>query len=306
MYLCTLTNRLVPLFLIMSLALATVTTPVSAEQDNEPGTMVWRIRPKMGIVEKAIDSISGLLATEVAKYTKGAVISEEDVQTVLRTSEQRMRCDGGGTVCMAELGNALGVPEVVAGDLGMVGDFWILNLRRIDVRHVRVIKRVSLQVNASINDIILALPGLVARLYEQGADQGEVPVRGENAEAASNDGTGLRVQREESPSGYTISGWTATGTGIGMLVLGAVGTAMALQTGSDHTRTAEQDNRMWSDMAIAGYSVGAALVAMGVLLLILDPGPRDTREEDTVAQGKWDFGFAPRKGGFSVMLGGRW
>jgi hypothetical protein len=272
-------------------------------QDTQ-GVMVWKIRPKMGVVEQTIDSLSGLLTAEVAKYTTGAVISEEDMKTILRTTEQRLRCDPNSATCLAEMGQALGVPEVVAGDLGLVGNYWVLNLRRIDVQKVRVVKRVSVRVRADLDEIIEILPNLVAQLFgrpptEVQVAHGEVPLR-EQEPVFGGEVVSLGAEHQRGMSAYKISGWTTAGMGIGMLVLGALGTGMAYDASQGGSRSARDDAKTWNDLAIAGYTVGAALVVTGTILLIMDPGS-EKPEARTVR-----FGVAPVKSGFSVMLGGKW
>ena len=101
------------------------------------GIVVWRLEAKEGVTEKHIDSLSGLLTSQVEHFGECRVLSEADISTILRGEETRQQCGGEATNCIAEIGNALGVPEAVSGDLGKVGEIWILNLRRIDVRNAR-------------------------------------------------------------------------------------------------------------------------------------------------------------------------
>ena len=296
--------------LLIAWLLPTGSTRADESTDARKGTLVWKIRPKIGIVEEAIDSISGLLTAEVAKYSDGAVISEEDMKTVLQTEEEKARCGVNETSCMAEIGNALGVPEVVSGDLGMVGDFWIINLRRIDVMQVRVISRVSRQVEGDISDTIRALPGIIAELYEREA--GEVQADVPRAEGNDQQGQNGRVAADmyaraaTQPTDYEIWGWTATGAGIAMLVVGALGTGMAAKTGNDYERgdwSAKSESDAWSNTMIAGYTIGGALLTTGIILLLLDP---DDREDALTWREKMDIGFSADGDAFKVMFGGRW
>ena len=145
----------------------TMLSPVSARagENAGQGILVWRLEAKTGVTDKDIDSLSGYIAAEVERHSGLKVISESDIHTVLRGEQQRQQCGAESSSCMAEIGAALGVPEVVAGDLGRVGEFWFLNLKRIDVRKVVVLKRVSRSVEGDINALIRVLPGAVAELY---------------------------------------------------------------------------------------------------------------------------------------------
>ena len=128
--------------------------------------VVWRLEAKNGVSQADIDSLSGYITTEIERTSGLRVISEGDVDTMLKGEEKRQQCGGGDAGCIAEIGNALGVPEAISGDLGRVGEFWFLNLRRIDVRHADVIKRSSRKVRGDINAMIEVIAPAVAELFE--------------------------------------------------------------------------------------------------------------------------------------------
>ena len=137
----------------------------AAEKRNQR-IVVWRLEAKSGVSKADVASLSGYISTEVERSSGLRVISEGDVDTMLKGEEKRQQCGGGDAGCIAEIGNALGVPEAVSGDLGRVGEFWFLNLRRIDVRHAEVIKRSSRKVRGDINAMIEVIAPAVAELFE--------------------------------------------------------------------------------------------------------------------------------------------
>lgn len=145
-------------------ALPCSASPLFADEARQ-GIVVWRIEKKQGVSEEEIDSISGFVASEVERHSGGKVISESDIETIFKGEEKKQQCGADSSSCLAEIGAALGVPEVVAGDLGRVGNFWFLNLKRIDVRNATVIKRASRNVEGDINVLIRVLPGAVAELF---------------------------------------------------------------------------------------------------------------------------------------------
>ena len=151
-----------------------------AQAGGAKGVVVWRLVPNEGVDEKDIDIISGFIASQVELHSEGKVISEGDIKTILKGEETRQKCGVNDTSCIAEIGNALGVPEAISGELGKLGSFWMLNLRRINVREAEVIKRSSRNIEGSIDDLIRALPAAVADLFgaepvEAGAVVGKAP-----------------------------------------------------------------------------------------------------------------------------------
>ena len=129
------------------------------------GVMVWRLEPKTGVSSQDIDSISGIVVAAVERYAGQKVVSEGDIATMVRGEELRQQCGADDTSCLVEIGMAMGVPQAVSGDLGRVGSLWVVNLRRINVRTAEVMGRVSRQVPGQIEDLVMALPGVVAELF---------------------------------------------------------------------------------------------------------------------------------------------
>jgi hypothetical protein len=281
------------------------------EDISDQGLVVWRLRANQGVSESEIDSLSGVVTAETARISGRKVISEADVQTLLQGEQKRQECGGQSASCVAEIGNALGVPEVMTGDLGRVGELWILNLRRIDVRKVEVIARVSKRVRGDITALVDDIPNAVAELFGQDppvkqVGRGEVPLRDVGQMESGDELAGLHQQVEPPSRPLHTWGWTATGTGIGMLIVGAVATWMAKSSADDYhngNQGAEDTNKMWSDTMIAGYAVGGALVVTGMALLIADALEGESSKEEEV---RITFGPAVDPQGFQVFIRGRW
>ena len=166
------------LFLVTAVLVFSLPPAAFADDGEESGEaiVVWRLEAKRGVDDKDIDSISGFLAAEVERLSGRKVISEADIQTIVRGEETKQRCGVNDTSCIVEIGSALGVPEAISGDLGRVGSFWMLNLRRINVRKADVIKRSSRQIEGSIDDLIRAMPGAIADLFtDEAAEAAEPP-----------------------------------------------------------------------------------------------------------------------------------
>ena len=129
--------------------------------------VVWHLAAQAGVTDEQAISISGLLTTDVEDISGRKVVSEEDIQTILRGEEAKQKCGNQDTSCIAEIGSALGANEAISGDLGRVGKLWILNLRRINVREAKVMKRVSRKVKGSLENLVGVLPGAVEELFEK-------------------------------------------------------------------------------------------------------------------------------------------
>ncbi len=260
-----------------------------AQQKTE-GIVVWRIEAKSGVSQEDVESLSGYLDAEVQRLSGMRVLSQADIETVLRVEETRQKCDTTNAACMAEIGAALGVPEAVSGDLGRVGDVWILNLRRVNLREVGVLKRASRQAKGStITAMVDALPGAVAELFDK---------------------------KPEKKSPYEIAAYSTFFPGLALVALGGVGTWQmkdawdeykAAPIGSQKEKDAKDRHATWKGVSTAAYVVGGAAMTTGITLWIIDAvkkNPPTKKKNDEVTEVGWIVG--PSENGMTLGVWGRW
>ena len=317
--------------------------------------MVWQLEAKTGVSDNDITSISGLLTSKVENYSGRKVVSEADIQTILKGEEQKQRCGVDGTSCIAEIGAALGVPEAVSGDVGRVGTIWVLNLRRINIRTSEVIGRTTRQMDGDIDDMMLVIPGAVAEIF--GKPQPKLP----GILSVSSDPEGAIVMSGErelgrtsfkirlDPGKYTLSirledhlqvdrkvtiqsgkktpatvtliaipmnpyklyGHVTFWSGLGIAALGGVFTGLSSAKMGEHdsklnegdgegAKSARDTSKVYGGVAIAGYTLGGALMITGTVLWILSPGDEAWARENLLSVGPTD------DGGMMISLAGRW
>lgn len=261
--------------------------------DTRPGIVVWRIEDKSGVSMKDIESLSGYLDAEVEKYSGMSIVSQADIETVLQGEETRQKCGvEGSTTCMAEIGAALGVPEAVSGDIGRVGDIWILNLRRVNIRAMGVIKRVSRQAKGkTITAMVEALSGAVAELFEK---------------------------EEEGMNTFQIAAYSTFFPGLALVALGGIGTWQMdkardeyknAATGSSKESDAKDRHSTWKGVSAAGYAIGAAAMATGIVLWIVDAvktTPKEKVQANVNEVSDLHIDIGPDENGFTVAISGRW
>jgi hypothetical protein len=108
-----------------------------------------------------------VVPTEVRARNPGAhVISSADLHAMLGLErEKRMLGCEESASCMAEVGGAMGVDELVAGRLGMVGRTWVLELHRTDVPRAQVVSSAVRTVRGEEDALVGALRDAVGELY---------------------------------------------------------------------------------------------------------------------------------------------
>ena len=244
------------------------------------GIVVWRLEAKTGVSENDIDSLSGIISAEVEKQSGLKVISEADIQTILKGEEKKQKCGVENDSCIAEIGAAIGVPEAVAGDLGRVGTIWVLNLRRINVRNADVLKRVSHQMEGDLTALVRIVPKAAAELFDR-----EI----KNSTLASTELNTL----EKAAYGTFFSG-------LGLTVFGFVGMSQ-MKEAKDSGDKGSFDS--WKGATIACWTIGGAAMVTGAALWIFDAVQKKNSQSGS-EQVSW--GVMPQKDGFAASFLVRW
>ena len=119
-----------------------------------------------GVPEGMAASATVLVPTEVRRARPDArVVSSEDVRSLLTHQKDRLVLGcGADAACLADLGGVLGVDEIVAGRLGQLGQTWVLELRRLDVKQARNLASVTRAVG-SAEALVGAVRSAAAELY---------------------------------------------------------------------------------------------------------------------------------------------
>ena len=91
-----------------------------------------------GVSDTTALNLTRVLAGELKRVEGTSVISREDVQAMLQMQEQKTRLGCDDMECLAEIGGALGVENIVTGSVGKLADSYMVSVRLISARHSRV------------------------------------------------------------------------------------------------------------------------------------------------------------------------
>jgi TolB-like protein len=86
------------------------------------------------------DLVAEVLAVEIARTSSCEIVTEADIESMLafEGQKQSLGCDADAPSCLSEIGDALGVDQVVTGSVTRAGDRFALSLRKVDVARARV------------------------------------------------------------------------------------------------------------------------------------------------------------------------
>ena len=72
-----------------------------------------------------------------------AVISRDEIKSMLLHEQSKMLMGCDDESCLAEIGGALGVQYIVSGNVGRIGETYLLHLKLINIREAKVENRVA-------------------------------------------------------------------------------------------------------------------------------------------------------------------
>jgi TolB-like protein len=240
-----------------------------------PGAAPKQIKVAVSEVEagpsvdpKLAHFVTTLVTSELRRRPNLAVTSQEDVKNLLGFDRQKALLGCVETSCLAEIGGALGVEQIVTGSMAKIGDSIVLVLRAVDVRHGAVLRDVSRRLRRASQDALLdALPAAVAQLYPLGA---------QGASQGGPQAPGIAVETAAAPAAHrsTAPWWLAGAGGVVALTGGALwlGAAHAGQSNTSAAGTtysiswaqAQKDNAV-GYIGQGAVIVGVAALAAGII-----------------------------------------
>jgi hypothetical protein len=172
---------------------------------------VYEVEVGPGADPKVAHLVTTLVASELRKLPSLSVTSQEDIQNLLGLNRQRQLLQCADASCLAEIGGALGVDQMVTGSLSKLGESQVIVLRVVDVRRAQVLRDVNRRIQEPKPDAILdVLPAMVAELYPNAVPRPEAaPVAAVTAAAPAE------VHHR------TTAPWWLAGAGLVVAITGA-------------------------------------------------------------------------------------
>ncbi|MFC1611017.1 PEGA domain-containing protein [Myxococcota bacterium] len=118
-----------------------------------------------GVTREVADSLTEVLSSAIKQVPGTTVISRGDVEAMLRVEGDKAQLGCLDDMsCVAEIGGALGVDKLVIGNAGKLAETYIVSLRMIDARRVRVDNRVTESLRGPEDQLIRAVRFAARRL----------------------------------------------------------------------------------------------------------------------------------------------
>lgn len=131
-----------------------------------PKLAVLAVSAGEGVPASTAAAITEAVVAEVRKQSKAEVITQREITSILSLENQKAMLGCQTDACMAELGGALGTDRLVAGELAKLGESFLLHLRVVDTRKVRVAAHADRRLRGgTIDDVLDVLPAMVGELF---------------------------------------------------------------------------------------------------------------------------------------------
>ena len=219
---------------------------------------------------------SELLTDHLGTYANRKLITSSDIQAMLSLEEQKMAlaCEDQAS-CIAEIGGALGVDELIRASLSRLGSKLIVSMTRIHVQSASVLKRSTIKIENDEDLYDEALKAAVLELYEQKSAPKRTQRRADRRELVVDTMTAPVAE-----GGPDLIEWTVMSMGAGAvtggLVFGFLAEGRASESESVGGQLAVEEAKDLATIANVLYGLGGAGIATGLALWYFgDDAPSD-------------------------------
>jgi hypothetical protein len=136
--------------------------PAAAHAARSP-VAVFRVEP-LGLDAERAARLEALFRLELERLVGGSLPSKAAVEKTV-ASDATLRGCTGEPDCLAVLGGKLGVRQVVTGNVGELGDAYVINLKLVDVASKAEVRRVSEPLKGNPDELIETVRVAAYRLF---------------------------------------------------------------------------------------------------------------------------------------------
>ena len=268
--------RLAALAILCSLVAGTAQAQTTTDEDTRESVALLPLEGQR-LDPTLVKICSELLTDHLGTYANRKLITSSDIQAMLSLEEQKMAlaCEDQAS-CIAEIGGALGVDELIRASLSRLGSKLIVSMTRIHVQSASVLKRATIKIENDEDLYDEALKAAVLELYEQKA----APPKRTQRRAERRERVVDTMTAPVAEGGPDLLEWTVMSMGAGAvtggLVFGFLAEGRASESESVGGQLAVEEAKDLATIANVLYGLGGAGIATGLALWYFgDDAPSD-------------------------------
>lgn len=95
---------------------------------------VLALQPEAGVARDSVKLLIDFLVSELSRRPQFQVFALSDLEQLLRAAkeERNLECNQEADSCLAEVAGAMGAQWLIGGNVGLLGDRLLINLRLTD------------------------------------------------------------------------------------------------------------------------------------------------------------------------------
>jgi TolB-like protein len=129
-----------------------------------------------GVPDTTTTALTESLASEVRRTSGADVVTRREIESVLSLEMQKQMLGCQTDACMTELGGALGVDQLVTGDVARLGESWLVHLKVVKPARAQVVAQSDRRIRGgTVDDVLDVLPAMVAELFGAAAPAAAAP-----------------------------------------------------------------------------------------------------------------------------------
>lgn len=134
----------------------------------------------IGLEPSMADTVMDALATQLGELNIGRIMTTRELNAMLGAQQRADVLGCNETTCLAEIGAAAGVEQLLTGSLSLVDQALVVSLQRIDVRASQVLGRVTLSWHAPPSEFSQLLHAAAEKLFlsDMQRPPGEIQIKG--------------------------------------------------------------------------------------------------------------------------------
>jgi outer membrane receptor protein involved in Fe transport len=125
----------------------------------------------IGVSQEEADIIADVISEHISRLGYVRVISKSDIQSMLNIEKQKRLAGCTDKECFSEIAGALDMPWMVTGNVSIIGESVIINLKLFNVRNAYVVGRSTRKVKGDLEDLLYELPDITQELFDRAAER---------------------------------------------------------------------------------------------------------------------------------------
>lgn len=148
--------------------------PQAAPARKKATIALLRLEP-LGLEPEIVGRLEALFRLELERLEGAPLPTRREVDKIVAPDPALRGCTGEPE-CLAAIGAKLGVQSMVSGNVGALGDSYVINLKLVDVATEKEVRRVSEPLSGSPDELIEAVRVAAYRLVAPDRLRGQVQI----------------------------------------------------------------------------------------------------------------------------------